>query len=85
MVDNTTLLPQSDPGYKLGKVRPVIRILTEQFLQNYNPHYENSIDEAMMKGRSSMKQYLSKKPVKRGFKVWVRADGVNSYVCEFEV
>ena len=32
-----------------------------------------------------MKQYLPKKPVKRGFKVWVRADGVNGYVCEFEV
>ena len=32
-----------------------------------------------------MKQYLPKKPVKRGFKVWVRADGVNGYVCEFDV
>ena len=32
-----------------------------------------------------MKEYLPKKPVKRGFKVWVRADGVNGYVCEFEV
>ena len=87
-VDNTTFLPWSDPGYdKLGKVRPVIRILSEQFLQNYSPHCENSIDEAMIKfkGRSSMKQYLPKKPVKRGFKVWVRADGVNGYVCEFEV
>ena len=24
-------------------------------------------------------------PVKRGFNVWVRADGVNGCVCEFEV
>ena len=32
-----------------------------------------------------MKQYLPKKPVKRRFKVWVRADGVTGYVCEFEV
>ena len=32
-----------------------------------------------------MKQYLPKKPVKRGFKVWVRADAVNGYVCEIEV
>ena len=86
--DNSTLLPRSDPGYdKLGKVRPVIEILSEQFLKNYNPHRENSIDEAMIKfkGRSSMKQYLPKKPVKRGFKVWVRADAVTGYVCEFEV
>ena len=32
-----------------------------------------------------MKQYLSKKHVKWGFKVWVRANGVTGYVCEFEV
>lgn len=32
-----------------------------------------------------MKQYLPKKPVKRGFKVWVRADAVTGYVCEFQV
>ena len=25
------------------------------------------------------------KPVKRGFKVWVRADTVNGYFCEFDV
>ena len=32
--DNSTLLPRSDPEYdKLGKVRPVIRILSEQFLK----------------------------------------------------
>ena len=31
-----------------------------------------------------MKQYLPKKPVKRGFKIWVRADSHNGYMCEFE-
>ena len=31
-----------------------------------------------------MKQYLLMKPVKRGFKIWVRSDSHNSYVCEFE-
>ena len=31
-----------------------------------------------------MKQYLPKKPVKLGFKVWVRSDSHNGYVCEFE-
>ena len=87
-VDNTTSLPRGDPGYdKLGKVRPVIDLLSERFLQNYNPHRENSVDEAMIKfkGRSSMKQYLPKKPFKRGFKVWVRADAVTRYVCQFQV
>ena len=36
-------------------------------------------------GRSSMKQYMPMKPVKRSFKVWVRADAVNGYFCTFEV
>ena len=36
-------------------------------------------------GRSTMKQYMPMKPVKRGFKVWVRADAVNGYFCDFDV
>ena len=32
-----------------------------------------------------MKQYMPKKPVKRGFKVWVRADSVTGYFCDFSV
>ena len=48
---------------------------------------ENAIDEAMVqfKGRSSLKQYVPLKPVRRGFKIWVRADSVNGYVCDFSV
>ena len=32
-----------------------------------------------------MKQYMPKKPTKRGFKVWVRADATTGYTCQFEV
>ena len=32
-----------------------------------------------------MKQYVPKKPVRRGFKVWARADAVSGYVSEFDV
>ena len=32
-----------------------------------------------------MKQYLPKKPVKRGFKVWVRAESATGYFSDFEV
>ena len=73
-VDNATLPSRCDSGYdKLGKVRPVITILSEKFLQNYNPHNENSVDEAMIKfkGRSSMKQYLPKKTSK----TWLQGVG----------
>ena len=36
-------------------------------------------------GRSCLKQYMPMKPIKRGFKVWVRADAVNGYFCTFDV
>ena len=69
----------SSPPDRLYKVRPVITAVLR-------PHREQAVDEAMIafKGRSSMKQYLPMKPVKRGFKVWVRADNHNSYICQFE-
>ena len=53
----------------------------------YYPHCEVSIDEAMIpfKGRSSMKQYLPLKPVKRSFKVWAMADAINGYMYDFNV
>ena len=31
-----------------------------------------------------MKQYLPKKPIKREFKMWVRADSHNGYISQFE-
>ena len=67
--DNTTLSQPGSPDYnKLGKVQPVIDSLNHQFKAVYNLHKEVSIDEAMVpfKGRSSLKQYMPKKSVKRG-------------------
>ena len=51
------------------------------FTEVYEPSCQVSIDEAMIpfKGRSSMKQYIPNKPIKRGFKVWVMADALNGY------
>ena len=53
----------------------------------YNRNKQVSIEEDMIpyKGRSSMKQYLLKKPVKRGFKIWMRGDSINGYISELEV
>ena len=86
--DNSTLVAPGEDGYdKLGKIRPIIRMLNESLQALYYPHKDVSIDEAMIpfKGRSSMKQFMPNKPVKRGFKVWVRADATNGYISEFYV
>ena len=87
-VDNDTLPARGEEGYhRLQKIPPVVSAINEACLNNYQPNRENSIDEAMIpfKGRSTLKQYVPLKPVKRGFKVWVRADAWNGYFCEFEV
>ncbi len=86
--NNETIIGRGEPGFdRLAKVRPVLESLRQSFLTKYRPHRENAIDEAMIKfkGRSALKQYLPKKPTKRGFKVWVRADSVNGYVCDLDV
>ena len=88
LVDNTSLVPRGEDGYdKLGKIRPILDHVRQRNLANYEPHKENSIDEAMIKykGRSSLTQYLPMKPIKRGIKVWVRADSRNGYICDFHV
>ena len=36
-------------------------------------------------GRSLMKQYVPKKPIRRGFKVWVVADSSNGYFLDVDV
>ncbi len=32
-----------------------------------------------------MKQYMPKKTIKRGLKIWMRSDSTNGYVCQFQV
>ena len=86
--DNSVLLTRDNPSYdRLGKVRPILERLQERLTTVYQPHCENAIDEAMIpfQGRSSLKQYMPAKPVKRGIKVWCRADSHNGYMCEVQV
>ena len=86
--DNATLPQRGEPGHdRLGKVRPIIEAFLTQFLEKYSPHCEQAVDEAMIpfQGRSSLKQYLPAKPVKRGIKVWCRSDSHNGYISEFQI
>ncbi|XP_043471970.1 piggyBac transposable element-derived protein 4-like [Leptopilina heterotoma] len=80
--DNTKEPTRGSPEYdKLYKIRPLVTTLNETFKKYYLPKKNQAVDESMInfKGRSSMKQYMPAKPVKRGYKCWVRADE-SSYV-----
>lgn len=46
-----------------------------------------SVDESMIpfKGRSSLKQYMPMKPVKRGYKVWCLADSKTGFISKFQI
>ncbi|CAG5053672.1 unnamed protein product [Parnassius apollo] len=37
------------------------------------------------KGKSSMKQYMPKKPIKRGYKCWCRCDSKTGYLYQFQI
>lgn len=37
------------------------------------------------KGRSTLKQYMPLKPVKRGIKMWVRCDSNTEYTYHFNI
>ena len=85
-VDNSTLAPHGTQSYdRLGKVRPLLNYLQARSSAVYNPSRELSVDEATIKfqGRSSLKHYMPKKPIKRGIKVWVLAD--TGYFSRLEV
>ncbi|KAK3791503.1 hypothetical protein RRG08_055526 [Elysia crispata] len=71
---------------KLWKLRPLLDSLNNNFIKFYDIKREQSIDESMIlfKGRSCLKQYCPMKPIKRGFKMWVRADS-DGYMSSFEV
>ena len=87
-VDNANVVPRGHPMHdRLGKVRPILEAIVQKCLHLYNPHREVTVDEAMIKfqGRSSLKQYLPLKPIKRGIKVWVLADAHNGYFCNLSV
>ena len=86
--NNSTLVPRGSLGHdRLGKIRPILTYLCQRFSSLYDPPRELSVDEAMIKfqGRSSLKQYMPKKPIKRGIKVWVLADSANGYFSRLEV
>ena len=78
--DNSQMLPRTDSGYdRLHKIRPLLDTIITKTQASYAPHQQVAVDEAMVlfKGRSTMKQYMSQKPTKRGYKLWCLCDSLN--------
>jgi hypothetical protein len=64
----------------------MIITLSENFEKCLLPSQQLAVDESMIKfkGRSSLKQYMPKKPIKRGYKVWILADK-SGYCLKFDL
>ena len=88
VADTSSNPPSGNPRHdKLAHIRPLINNLSVNFHDAYHPHWEVSIDEAMVafSGRLGFKQYVPLKPTKRGIKVWVRADPHNGFLNDFQI
>ena len=86
--DNTKMIAKGEQGYdKLFNVRPFIDFIRTNFLLQYAPKANQAVDEAMIKykRRTTLKQYMPKKPIKRGIKMWCRADSQTGYLSDFDI
>ena len=84
MNDNESV-PQNNKDW-LYKLRPFIDMLNRNYKLLYNISEYLSIDESMVlfKGRSTMKQYNPLKPIKHGYKIWMRA-AMDGYISKFSI
>lgn len=85
--DNHFQPGRNHPNYdKLYKIRPLLDSLKRKFQENYKPTEHLAIDESMIKfkGRSYLKQYMPKKPIKRGYKVWMLCTKTG-YCLKFDI
>ena len=80
---NTPVKPAD--ASKIFYIEDLVACLRMKFLQNREDSSCQSIDESMtrFKGRSSMKQYMPMKPVKRGIKIWMRSCAKSGYIYDF--
>lgn len=86
--DNSKMPKKGEEKFdKLYKVRPLLHFLNSVYKNTFYPSRNLSIDESMIgfKGRSSLKQYMPLKPIKRGFKVWAITCAATGFLLGFEV
>ena len=88
VADNTLNPPKGRPGHDpLGRVRPILDMISLSFPGNFNPRQNMCIDEGMIKfkGRCPFLQYLPAKPTKWGIKAWAVCDSHSLYMLNFNI
>jgi hypothetical protein len=83
LADNSLEPKSGSTNYsKIYKIKHFVEILLRNFQNNYKFGHYGSIDETMVKfkGRSSLKQYIPSKPIKRGYKIWCLCDSITGYL-----
>lgn len=86
--DSLSNPPKGQDGHdKLHHVRNIFDAVQQNLVNNYRPHRDVAVDEAMIpfRGRIGYRQYLPAKPCKFGVKVWELADSTNGYVYQMQV
>ena len=76
-----------DEEDKLRKVSSFLEFFKDRCKPLYQPFQRVAVDERMVKSkrRSGIRQHKKNKPTKWGIKLWVLADRLNGYTCDFEV
>ena len=71
-----------DPTDRAWKITPVIKHFNDSFMAAMDFSEQMAVDEHMVKfkGQNRMKQYMPKKPCKRGFKLWCLNDSNTGYL-----
>ena len=86
--DNTKMPKKGEPNYdRMFKLGLMLNHVNAVFKKLFLPSRLLSIDESIVrfKGRSSLKQYMPMKPIKRAFKIWVVACAVTGYCLGMSV
>jgi hypothetical protein len=75
---------KDNPTYdKLHKIRWMLDEIRDRFKSMWSPNQQMTVDEAMVmyKGKyCHVRQYMPKKPIIFGIKVWAAADAISKYL-----
>jgi len=86
--DNAETPEKNSPDYdRAYRIRAVIEHLNAAFQKARTPDECQSVDERMVKfkGHNIMRQYVKGKPVKWGFKLWMRCGSQSGYTYQMEM